>query len=93
MPEKKEFKHFCDNPECPYHKFKMNYERQYIIEEDITDNTNGILKTHLYFYRKTIPVKATFMSRGISHTVIEDEFNLCDICKSAIDLYKEKMHE
>lgn len=87
MNEKKEFKHFCDNPNCPNHKLELNYERQYNVDE------GGILKTHLYFYKKVIPLGTTFMSRGCSHTVITNEFNLCDICKSAIDLYKEKMHE
>jgi hypothetical protein len=95
MTENKEFIHFCDNPNCPNHKLEMNYERHYHvnIDEGATGGICGILKTHLYFYKKTIPVNATFMSRGVSHTVITNEFNLCDICKSAIDLYKEKMDE
>ena len=95
MSEEKEFIHFCDNPNCPNHKLKMNYERHYYIDldEGAIGGVCGILKTHLYFYRKTVPAGITFMGRGFSHTVITNEFNLCDNCKSAIDFYKEKMHE
>ena len=91
---KKEIKHFCDNPKCPNHMLVLNDEKHYHngIDEGAVGGICGILKTHYYRFKKVIP-SPTFMSRGCSHTVIVDEFHLCDICKYAVDTYKEKMHE
>lgn len=92
MNEEKEFKHFCDNPNCPNHHLELNDEKHYHDDHVIVGAICGILKTYYYRYKKVIP-GPTFMSRGCSHTVIVDEFHLCDICKYAVDTYKEKMHE
>jgi hypothetical protein len=94
MSEETEFKHFCDNPNCPNNKLEMNDEKHYHIDidEGSVGGICGILKTHSYYRRKVILVGATFMGRG-SHAVITNEFNLCDNCKTAVDLYKEIMDE
>jgi len=94
MNEEKELKHFCDNPNCPNHNLELNDEKHYHteVDEGTIGGICGILKTHRYYHKKVIPL-STFMGRGISHTVVEKEFHLCDICKSAIDYYKENMNE
>jgi len=93
MSEEKEFKHFCDNPNCPNHKLEMNDEKHYHIDKDCVGGICGILKTHRYYHKRVIPNKNTFLSRGFSHIVVEKEFYFCDNCKTAIDFYKENMHE
>ena len=95
MSEEKEIKHFCDNPNCPNHMLELNDEEHYHvgIDKGVVGGICGILKTHRYYFKKVIPLKTSFFSKGISHTVITNIFYYCDNCKSAIDFYKENMHE
>ena len=37
MNEEKEFKHFCDNPNCPNHNLELNYEKHYHSDDIISE--------------------------------------------------------
>jgi len=93
--EKKEFKHFCDNPECPNHYLPLNNERHYHSgTEGAIGGICGILKTHAYYKKTVIPTVQTFgfIFRTTSHTTIEKQFNFCDICHGAIK-FKENNYD
>ena len=55
----------------------------------------GILKTHSYYskivVRKTKPF--AIILHTTSHEVIEKKFHLCDICRGAVEFYKEQFYE
>ena len=49
--KEKEFKHFCDNPNCPNHELELNDENHH---HDGIGSICGILKTHQHTSIKII---------------------------------------
>ena len=95
--DKKEVKHFCDNPKCPNHMLELNNEKHYHDVESSAITVGsicGILKTHPYYVKKVIPNIKTkaFLFKTCSHKVITKTFHFCDICHGAIQ-FKEMNYD
>jgi len=92
--DKKEVKHFCDNPNCPNHMLELNDEKHYhdVGSSAITvGSICGILKTHPYKVKKVIPISHRLFFT-CSHEVITKTFHFCDICHGAIQ-FKETNYD
>jgi hypothetical protein len=91
-----EFKHFCDNPNCPNHNLPLNDEKHYHSStEGVIGGNCGILQTHKYYYKKVVPITKSknFIFQTTSHKVEEKIIHLCDICHGAVQFYKEFNNE
>ncbi len=88
MSEEKEFKHFCDNPDCPNYDLELNDEKHYHDDHVIVGSICGILKSHLYTIKKQRNKEVSkfiFWKKIIKEDFIK-EIYLCDICNSAVQL-------
>ena len=86
-----EFKHFCDNMECPNHSLELNDERHYHTGTDgCVGGICGILQTHSY----PVEVKTNYRDEGalfrqkFVYDIEKKVYHFCDICNSMIKIYK-----
>jgi len=79
-----EFKHFCDNPNCPNHKLELNDERHYHDCESSAITVGsicGILQTHAYSVDIKTNYRLTgFFRKKVIYDVEKKIYYFCDIC-------------